>query len=194
MMLRRLKSVDIEQENMRMQKIAKEVVENPPPLPLIKKAEETRTFHFDPTYVLKQDILLPNGQVLHKAGAKVNLLDHMNLERRMFFVDGRDKEQIKWLKAKLQEADRNVANNNEGHVENKVILTAGRIFDITKELKEEINFEEVYFDQEGEITTKLGIKAVPAIAEQEEKRIRITEVDIGEDGERQLPLLEGRSL
>lgn len=186
MMQRKLQAVDIEKENKKMTKIAKERVASPRPVPLIQKAEETRTFYFDPTYTLLEDIILPNGQVLHKAGKEVNPLDHMKLNRRMFFIDARDKEQINWLKKNLEkeETKQSKASETEAEpIENKVILTAGKIFEIKKELKEEMNFEEIYFDQAGELTTRFGIKAVPAIAVEENKKIRITEFNIEKDKE-----------
>lgn len=178
MMQRKLQAVDIEKENAKITKIAKERVTNPKPVPLIKKAEENRTFYFDPTYTLLEDIVLPNGQVLHKAGTKVNPLDHMKLSRRMFFIDARDESQIEWLKRNLEkeESSQSKAGETEAEkVENRVILTGGKIFEIKKELGEN---RAVYFDQAGELTTRFGIKAVPAIAIEENKKIRITEFDI----------------
>jgi conjugal transfer pilus assembly protein TraW len=46
-----------------------------------------------------------------------------------------------------------------------------------KELKEEYK-NEVYFDQHGELTTKFGIKYVPAIARQEGLSMRIDEINL----------------
>jgi len=42
----------------------------------------------------------------------------------------------------------------------------------------------MYFDQQGVLTTKLGIKAVPAIVEQSGLRLKVTEVSKEEWGEK----------
>lgn len=188
MMQRKLQEVDIEQENKKMIKLAKEGVENPKPLSNLKKALKTRTFYFDPTYILLEDIVLPDGQVLHKAGKEVNPLDHMKLNRKMFFIDARDESQIKWLKDNLKKdiEKQNTASSDQdlestSQVESRIILTGGKIFEIEKDLKKLGLSENVYFDQAGELTSRFGIKAVPAIAGQENKQIKITEFDIEEE-------------
>jgi conjugal transfer pilus assembly protein TraW len=45
------------------------------------------------------------------------------------------------------------------------------------ELQENLN-RELYFDQAGEITSRLGIKHVPAIVEAEMDKLKINEVKI----------------
>lgn len=50
------------------------------------------------SYELKEDVILPCGKILYKAGIKVNPLDYMGFDRELIFIDGRDKEQIDWLK------------------------------------------------------------------------------------------------
>ena len=48
-----------------------------------------------------KDAVLPCGKVLHRAGTKVNPLEHMNLNRRIFFIDSREELQVEWLKEQL---------------------------------------------------------------------------------------------
>lgn len=164
MIKRKLEKIDIEEENKKMQSVAKERVNNPTPVEGIKAATANRSFFFDPTYILEQDAILPCGKVLHPAGTKVNPLDHMDFERVLYFIDGRLPKQLAWVKEQL------ASDLNQGS-EARVILVGGSVFKVEEQLG-----KEVYFDQSGELTTKFGIKAVPAIAEQEDKMIKIREI------------------
>lgn len=174
--------IDIDKERQKMQELARDKASNPAAVAGLARATETREFYFDPSFEVKEDILLPGGQVLHKAGTKINPLDHMNLDRRMIFIDGRDEQQVGWLRDELiifKEHDERKAEEVVKDVTfaptiiNRVILTGGRIMDLQKQLDQEL-----YFDQGGELTDKFGIRAVPAIVEQEGKLIRITEIDM----------------
>ena len=173
MMKRKLEEVDMEKERKKIEKIARDKIENPAPIKGISAATEERTFYFDPTYILDKDVVLPNGTILHKAGTKVNPLEHMNLNRRLFFVDSRQQEQVEWLKEQLNSP---VADQKE-LVEDRVILVGGSVFKIRDELAK-IHKHEVFFDQHGELTTKFTIKHSPAIAYQEGFKIRIDEINL----------------
>ena len=98
----RLQKVDIKKEQEKMTAIVKDRVANPAPVEGIYPAKKERIFYFDPTYILDKDAILPCGKILHRAGTKVNPLQHMDLNRRMFFIDGRNKNQITWLKEQLE--------------------------------------------------------------------------------------------
>jgi len=173
MMKRKLEQVDMESERKKMENIARERIENPTPVAGITSATKDRTFYFDPTYTLDKDAALPCGKILHRAGTKVNPLEHMDLNRRLFFVDGREAEQLEWLKEQLQ----NPLSEQKAPVEDRVILVGGSVFKVMEELAK-IREQEVYFDQHGELTTKFAIKHSPAIAEQEGLKIRINEINL----------------
>ena len=176
MVMRRLKEVDFAKENRKMQEIARVRIANPLPIEGVRPALQTREFYFDPTYVLKEDIVLPCGKILYKAGTRVNPLDHMSLERRLYFIDSRKDEQINWLKSELSIAKGNNNPVGEGEVnENRIILVGGSVLELEEELG-----EKVYIDQGGELTSRMGIKASPAIAEQEGKRLKVREVALNE--------------
>lgn len=169
MIEKRLSRVDIEAEHQKMQEKARQKVEEPDSVIGIAKAEKDRTFYYDPTYVLGEDIKLPSGKILHKAGAQFNPLEYMNLDRRLFFLNSNDPKQIEWLKTEIA----NPGNYQDQILEDRVILVAGRPFDLQEEIS-----KEVYFDQLGRITSQLGIKAVPAIAVQDGLKVKIEEVVI----------------
>lgn len=174
MMKNRMEKVDIEAEKEKIQKRAKNSVENPTAVKGINPAVRNRTVYFDPSYRVEKDIVLPCGKILHKAGTRVNPLEHMQLNRRMFFVDGRNHEQIEWLKGQL---DNPLPKEGNQIVEDRVILVGGSVFKIQDELGEN-HAQKVYFDQAGELTVKFGIEASPAIVIQEGLALRIEEVEI----------------
>ena len=170
MMIRKLKTIDIEKEQEKMKQIARDRVENPTPVASVKPATSDREFMHDPSYTLTEDAILPCGKILYKAGTRVNPLEHMTLERKLFFIDARELEQIKWLKEQLNKK----IDDNQPLIQDRIILVGGSVFKLQEELG-----TEVYFDQSGELTTKFGIKASPAIAQQEGKLLKIKEFTLG---------------
>ena len=175
MLKKRLDSVDIEKEQEKVQARAKEQIENPLPVSGITEATKDREFYFDPSYTLDKDVVLPYGKILHKAGTKVNPLEHMDLNRRLFFLDGRKPKQVVWLKEQLD--TKVLAQEQKEQVEDRIILVGGSVFKL-KEILGQDHEDKVYFDQVGELTKKFGIKAVPALVEQEGLVLKIKEIKL----------------
>ena len=166
---RKFAELDLKKEEERMRSIAEERVRNPAPVSGIIPAKETREFWHDPTYILTEDAVLPCGRVLYKAGTRVNPLDYMDLDRRLFFIDGREEKQLEWLKDQLLPGSSSGAKK----IENRIILVGGS----PPEVQDKLGFE-VYFDQGGELTTRFGIRGSPAVAEQAGKNLKIVEVAV----------------
>ena len=175
---RKLGALDLKKEEERMRKAAEERVKNPAPVSGIVPAKETREFWHDPTYILTEDAVLPCGRVLYRAGTRVNPLDYMDLDRRLFFVDGREEKQVEWLKSRLLPD----SSSGENKIEDRIILVGGS----PVELQDKLGFE-VYFDQAGELTTRFGIKGSPALAEQDGKSLKIVEVALDEEAAGSVP-------
>lgn len=142
-------------------------IENPKPVDL-KTASKTRTFYYDPAYIVKQDIRDLEGNLIVKAGTIINPFDSISLSKPLVFLDGDDEHQLTWLNKTLEE-----------YKELTIILTKGQPIKLSETLQ-----EEVFFDQQGLITTKLKIEHVPALVTQEDKRLKIEEVSLkeGENG------------
>jgi conjugal transfer pilus assembly protein TraW len=157
MIHRKLKNLDIEKEQKKMTDHTRARIEEPDPIIGISKAKAHKHFTFDPTYTLEKDIILPCGKLLYAAGTMVNPLEKMDFDRKLYFIDGRDKTQLKWLRAQLKEAG---SYPLEQRKEKKIILTGGRPIELAGDLGMEI-----YFDQFGELTNKFGIAHVPATVE-----------------------------
>lgn len=165
MVQRKLGQLDIKKHQQRMQDIAKQRIAEPVPVLGITRAQKARSFTFDPTCTLMEDARLPDGRVLYKAGTKVNPFDYMELDKKLVLIDGRDKEQVRWFKDEQAKG--------KIKLEDKLILVAGRPFDLEKELE-----RAVYFDQSAVITDKLMIRQVPAIVQQQDKLLKIQEIVI----------------
>lgn len=152
-------------EALRYQKQQAEKIErkmlNPAPLQSVSKAMRSRTAYFDPTFVVEENATDERGRILVRAGTVINPLDRVGLSRPLIFFDARDKAQVAFAKRFL--------DKQAGLA--KPILVGGSYFDLMK-----LWDTAVYFDQQGALTRKLGIKHVPAIVVQEGKRLRIDEV------------------
>lgn len=173
MVRERLAKVDIKQEQEKMQAAVREYVENPKPASGVMEAIESKEYYWDPTYIVKKDIILPCGKILYKAGTKINPLEYMKFDRRLLLIDGRQEIQVNWL---VNSLINEMKNDTQNLIKNRVILVAGKPFELQDKLRNAQLDYQVYFDQLGEIVSKLGINAVPAIAEQDGLKIKINEI------------------
>lgn len=154
----------------------KESIENPPPVEGLTTTTNPRTFYVDPSVVIPKDIVVPaTGQVIAKAGTKVNPFDSLTwpkangkdilpkfeLSKVLVFFDARDAQQ------------RRFASEYRNDKPIKWVLTAGSPNQMATLLNSKI-----YFAQQGFLTRELNITHVPAIAYQEGTRWRIDEVNV----------------
>lgn len=136
-------------------------IEEPAPVASITKTTKTRSFYYDPSIVVPYAITDADGKVIVAPGTKVNPLDTVSLSKALLFIDARDAAQIGRAKFILDERGGKV----------KLILTGGSYLDLMRRLK-----RPVFYDQQGRLTTKLGIRHVPALVSQEGRRLRIDEI------------------
>ena len=157
----KLKAVDIKKLQEEMVKKTKERVERPEPVSGIKDAVGKNSYLYDPSYTVPEDIYDHKGNLLYKAGYKVNPLNQVPLRKRLIFINGDNEAQVEYALKKREEY--------QGLA--KIILTKGAPLKIQR--KEKVW---IYFDQHGVLTSKLGIKAVPAVVEQAGLKLKITEI------------------
>jgi conjugal transfer pilus assembly protein TraW len=136
-------------------------IESPKPVDGLVRTKSPRTFYFDPTVIANRRITTPDGKVLVEAGQAFNPLDQVSLSQWLIFFDARDPAQVKKAEALIAQA--------EGRA--KPILTGGSYIEIQKKWQ-----RPVFFDQQGTLIRKFGIRQVPALVSQEGKRLRIDEV------------------
>jgi len=151
---------EIDKHNEIIKEKVKENIINPKNLGVLR-ATEDRKYYYDPSISKPYDLKDHKGQVYYKAGTRVNPLDKVSLENKLIFIDGEDEEQLKYM----------IDIYKKSEIKPTIILTGGSPVKLEEEYK--LDF---YFDQEGEIIKKLGIKAVPAVVAQEGKMLRVREV------------------
>jgi conjugal transfer pilus assembly protein TraW len=161
--------------NKKIAAIAKRRIQTPKPVYGITATTEARIHYYDPTYIVKKNIYAGTS-LIAKAGTKINPLDTVSLSEELVFIDSDDNRQVEWLKGREQQTKRETEQNKPQSPHSKIIMIKGAPLDLSKQLG-----KDVYFDQGGIITTKLGIKQVPAIVTQEGKKLKISEIKLLED-------------
>ncbi|WP_422342852.1 type-F conjugative transfer system protein TraW [Parasphingorhabdus sp.] len=134
-------------------------VNRPTPVAGIVRAEKTRSWQYDPTITLATDIFDDKGRRIWAKGTRVNPLDTVPLRQKLIFIDGDDPAQLKW------------AMNDNAASKAKLILVRGAPLKLMKARQKRF-----YFDQGGKLTEHFGIKAVPAMVDQQGRVLRVREV------------------
>ena len=127
---------ELEAHNRELQKKTRASIERPKPVEGVTRAETARTFYFNPTYRVAEDIKDHTGKVFAAKGTKLNPLETVSLSHTLLFFDGDDEDQLAFATTKLQEAFRSVPV--------KLILVKGAPLSLSEELN-----ALVYFDQGG---------------------------------------------
>ena len=140
-----------------------EAVTRPQPIAGLRATETARTFYFDPSFTLDRNIVDAQGRLLFAAGTRKNPLDVVSLSKHLLFFDSRDRRQVARARELMARYDGKV----------KPILTGGSYLDLMKAWRIPI-----YYDQQGMLTRRFGIRQVPAIVSQEGARLRIDEVPL----------------
>ena len=165
MILAKLKGMRDSGEMAKIESRMKEKVEksvmSPAPVAGITNVSKPNIRYFDPTWVLNADIYDALGNRIAVKGTKVNPLDVKPVKKKMYFFDGRDLAQVT-LALKLSE---------QYGSDFLPILTAGDWRSLSNQLQ-----QPVYFDQQGSITQRLTITAVPSLVQQEGKQMKIEEL------------------
>jgi conjugal transfer pilus assembly protein TraW len=145
----------IEKLNQEFAKRVKESALNPKPVEGLSKATFPRSFYYDPSLRIEQDIKDHEGRFIAKKGTVLNPLDYLSWGEPLLLIDGLDEEQLQWSLTQ----------------KGKVVFVAGSSIEAEGRLKRPI-----YFDQAGKITSKFSIRCVPARISQSGKRLKIEEL------------------
>ncbi len=136
-------------------------VNRPEPVAGIGTASSPRQWTFDPTITVEADISDDKGRLIISAGTRVNPLDTVSLRQKLIFIDGDDAAQLAWAVKAHKAADA------------KLILVKGAPLDLMRARQRRF-----YFDQGGTLVKRFGIRAVPAIVEQEGRILHLREVPL----------------
>lgn len=142
---------------------ARTAVETPASVQGLVACVTPRTYYFDPSVTLSRNIFDGSGRLLFAAGTRKNPLDMVALPRPLLFFDARDARQRDKATALLKSHDMRL----------KLILTGGSYLGLMRQWRTPI-----YFDQQGLLSQRLGLKQVPALVSQEGRRLRIDEIEV----------------
>jgi conjugal transfer pilus assembly protein TraW len=134
---------------------------------------EHKVHYYNPEITLTKDILDHQGTIMHRKGTKVNPLDHQTFTRQLLFINGDNKQQIKYA----------VATYRKVGYDLKIVLTKGSPIELmkvynnsTKQNNLQIRF---YFDQEGKLTQTFGIETVPTLVKKEGRLMKVEAIVVG---------------
>lgn len=136
-------------------------VQNPPPVEGLKATQKARSFYVDPSFVLDRNLMDAQGRLLFAAGTRRNPLEVVALSKRLLFFDARDPRQLAHARQLLRQPGARI----------KPILTGGSYLELMKSWQ-----QRVYYDQQGVLVRRLGIRQLPALVSQEGLRLRIDEL------------------
>lgn len=138
-------------------------VTDPAPVEGLQSTRTARSFHIDPTFTLDSNISDAGGRLLFAAGTRKNPLEVVTLSRDLLFFDGRDKRQVDHARALI--------GARAGRL--KPVLIGGSYLSLMKAWR-----VPVYYDQQGVLIRRFGIRQVPALVSQDGMRLRIDELKL----------------
>ena len=125
-------------------------LDRPPPVAGLAPARETRSWIYNPTLTLRQDIRGPDGRLYVRAGTQVNPLDQLPYSRPILFIDADRPEQLIWA---------------QSYTNPHILLVGGRPAEANAALG-----RWVYFDQRGRFTRLFGLQHTPGLVQREDAR------------------------
>lgn len=146
----------------------------PTPVEGVATALKSKTFYETPSFTLSHNIYDAKGNLIFKAGTRVNPLDQTTIatiapntyvpmfNETLLFINADDQSQLRWAQANIK----TISENN--HIF-KVILVNGNLKTTSNMLGR------IYFDQKGTLCRQFKIRAVPAIVTRAGARLKIEE-------------------
>ena len=125
-------------------------------------SSKEKVFYPDPEYTQKDDIKDSEGNIIYKKGFVFNPLHYISMNDRYVFIDYTNKKQREWVKSQKINKD----------ITTRIIITNGRVFDAIKEFEREV------FYANDILINKFKLEAVPSIVEQEQDRIKVTQIKL----------------
>jgi conjugal transfer pilus assembly protein TraW len=135
----------------------------PPPVAGIAHTVRPRSWLFDPSVTVPQDFADQNGRVFARKGDVLNPLDRLpGFNRVLIFIDGDDAAQVEFA---IRRARR------DPKARAYIVLTSGAPIEVMRKTR-----VEMFFDQDGSLTSHFGVTQVPAVVERAGRALRVSEV------------------
>ena len=110
--------------------------------------------------VVDNDIRDHKGNLIARAGTRVNPLEFIQLNQDIVFVDGDNPAELAWATARYPASHKA-----------KIIFVSGSPFDRMKQYQRRF-----FFDQRGQLTGKFGITHTPAVVRASGKLLSVEEI------------------
>lgn len=136
-------------------------VRHPAPVPGLETVSQRAERLLDPSVHYAQGVSTPDGRQLVPAGARINPLLLTRLSSRLLFFDGRDPEQVAAVQRLLRRAGGGL----------KPILVGGSWLELGKAWHTRL-----YYDQQGLLSQRFGIRAVPCLISQQGQSLLLQEI------------------
>jgi conjugal transfer pilus assembly protein TraW len=134
---------------------------NPVPVDGLVTAQARRQRLIDPSVSYDKAVTTDEGQIVVPAGSKINPLLVTSLSKKLVFFDGRDQAQTEAVRKMVLKYSTRV----------KPILVAGSWYDTSKAWK-----TQVFYDQQGKLSKRFGIAAVPSVISQQGAMLLLEEI------------------
>ncbi|HCT7898565.1 TPA: type-F conjugative transfer system protein TraW [Enterobacter cloacae] len=170
----RLKAMEASGEMAREQEAFRQrVIENtlrPKPVDGLTLAQENTTHYIDPSLTVSDDLKDHHGRVFARKGQVINPLDTVPFTDTLYFIDANNPQQLTWMKAQ-----------KPGTLTYRVILVNGDIREATRALNTRI-----YFDQDGTLSRKFELRAIPArvTLSEDRRRLRVDTFALSDAGQK----------
>ncbi|MFK3662757.1 type-F conjugative transfer system protein TraW [Scandinavium sp. NPDC088450] len=162
----RMKSMEESGEMARLKREAiarvKRHAVRPPAVPGLTPAVDYRASLLDPTFTVAETVTDLQGNVIARKGDRVNPLDRVPYHQTLYFIDGDNPDQIRWIRRQIA-----------GKTDFKIILVNGNI----KETSDALD-EQIFFDQAGVLTTKFGFEHTPVRVTRDDRQLKIEEIPV----------------
>lgn len=160
----------------------------PTPNAALTPTPEYRSYLFNPSISLNQDLSDHNGTRFYQAGTKVNPLDHLTLSKDYLFIDGDRPAQVAWAHQYQKDKPTLIIlvkgdpmrimrdQKAKGLLEHSTDHPVGHFADhpVDHPVNHPVNHP-IFFDQEGAMATRFQLTHVPCSMIQDGKNLRITE-------------------
>lgn len=143
------------------QRRARRALDDPAPVATVSRTTQPRTHYHDPSLIVPHPVTDAEGRVIAAPGTRINPLDTVSLSKALLFFDARDPLQLERARALLDERGARLT----------LILTGGSAVALMHRWA-----RPVFHDQQGSLVARLGIRQVPALVTQADRRLRIDEL------------------
>lgn len=150
------KSGKLQDHQKEISKYVEQRVQRPNPVPGLSRTQEPRSYKYDPTLTVEEDIKDHRGNLIAQKGSQINPLTFVSWGVPLLLIDGDDTEQLEWA----------------AKTEDKLTLVKGAPIQLEKQLN-----RPVYFDQGGRIVKKFGIRHVPCRISQAGDKLLVEELE-----------------